>query len=46
MSFDLKNVKATCQKLVTRIFQLILGKMVEVYIDDILIKNHSWTDHL
>lgn len=46
MSFELKNIKAICQKLVTKIFQLILGKMVEVYIDDILIKNHSWTDHL
>ena len=34
MSFDLKNVEATYQRLVTKIFRPLLGKTMEVYIDD------------
>ena len=46
MSFDLKNVGATYQCLMTRIFNPFLGKMVEVYINDIAIKSIARLDHL
>ena len=36
MLFGLKNVKATYQRLVTKMFRPLLGKTVEVYIDDML----------
>ena len=36
MSFDLKNPGATYQRLVTKIFRPLLGKTIEVYIDDML----------
>ena len=34
MPFRLKNVRATYQRLVTKMFQPLLGKTMEVYIDD------------
>ena len=39
MPFGLKNTRATYQRLVTKIFYPMLGKMTEVYIDDILVKS-------
>ena len=38
MSFSLKNVGATYQRLVTKMFRPLLGKTMEVYIDDMLVK--------
>ena len=37
--FGLKNVRATYQRLVTKIFQPLIGKTMEVYIDDMLVKS-------
>ena len=38
MSFSLKNVGATYQRLMMKIFQHLLGQNIEFYIDDMLIK--------
>ena len=45
MSFGLKNVGATYQRLVTKMFRSLLGKTMEVYIDDILIKSKERSNH-
>ena len=45
MSFRLKNVEATYQRLVTKIFRPFLGKTMEVYIDDMLVKSKERPDH-
>ena len=45
MPFGLKNVGATDQRLVTKMFRLLLGKTMEVYIDDMLIKSKERPDH-
>ena len=39
MPFELKNVAATYQRLVNRMFQEQIGASMEVYIDDILVKS-------
>ncbi|XP_070012962.1 uncharacterized protein [Nicotiana sylvestris] len=46
MPFGLKNVSATYQRLVTKMFQEHLGKTVEVYIDDMLVKTQHSGDHI
>ena len=46
MLFGLKNVGTTYQQLMNKIFQPILGKTIEVCIDDILIKRQSQVKHL
>ena len=45
MPFGLKNVGATYQRLVTKMFRPLLGKTMEVYIDDMLIKSKERSDH-
>ena len=45
MPSGLKNDGATCQKLVTKIFRPLMGKTMEVYIDDILVKSKEWPDY-
>ena len=45
MPFRLKNVGATYQRLVTKMFRLLLGKTMEVCIDDMLIKSKERPDH-
>ena len=39
MPFGLKNVDATYQRLMTKIFRPLVGRTVEVYIDDIVVKS-------
>ena len=39
MSFGLKNASATYQRLVNKMFAELLGMMMEVYIDDMVIKS-------
>ncbi len=46
MSFGLKNVRATYQRLVTVMFGHLIGKTVEAYVDDMLIKSVREEDHL
>ena len=38
MPFDLKNSGSTYQKMMTRMFEPQLGKNIEVYIDDMVVK--------
>ena len=45
MPFGLKNTGATYQRLVTRIFRPLMGKIMEVYIDDMLFKSKERPDH-
>ena len=45
MPFGLKNAGATYQRLVTKMFRPLLGKTMEVYIDDMLIKSKERQDH-
>ena len=45
MSFGLKNVGATYQRLVTKMFRPLLRKTMEVYIDDMLVKSKERPDH-
>nr|XP_016480829.1 PREDICTED: RNA-directed DNA polymerase homolog [Nicotiana tabacum] len=46
MSFGLKNAWATYQRLVTKMFKEQLGKTMEVYIDDMLVKSTKKEDHI
>ena len=45
MPFGLKNARATYKRLVTKIFQPLMGKTMEVYIDDMLVKSKEFPDH-
>ena len=38
MSFDLKNAGATYQRLVNEMLKNLIGKSIEVYVDDMLVK--------
>lgn len=46
MSFRLKNAEASYQLLMTRIIKPLIGRTVEVYIDDIEIKRKTHFEHL
>ncbi|KAL0458440.1 UNVERIFIED_CONTAM: hypothetical protein Slati_0471200 [Sesamum latifolium] len=46
MPFGLKNVGATYQRLVDKIFRPQIGKNVEVYVDDMLVKSKKAEDHI
>ena len=45
MLFGLKNVGATYQRLVTKMFRPLLGKTIEAYIDNMLVKSKDHPDH-
>ncbi|GKV32530.1 hypothetical protein SLEP1_g41127 [Rubroshorea leprosula] len=46
MPFGLKNAGATYQKMVTIVFHAQIGKNLEVYVDDIVVKSLRAEDHL
>ena len=46
MPFGLKNAEATYQRLVNQMFEKQIGRNVEVYIDDMLVKSKEEEDHL
>ena len=46
MSFGLKNVEATYQRLVTSMFSHQVGRNVEMYVDDMLVKSKDKANHL
>ena len=46
MPFGLKNVGATYQRLVNQMFKKQIGRKVEVYVDDMLVKSREEEDHL
>ncbi|XP_059629770.1 uncharacterized protein LOC132272686 [Cornus florida] len=45
MLFGLKNVRVTYQRLVNKIFNEMLGKTVETYIDDMVVESVKKEDH-
>ena len=45
MLFGLKNVGATYQRMVTKIFRPLIGTSMEVYINDMLVKSKERPDH-
>src|SRR4026207_421772 len=46
MTFGLKNAGATYQRAMNYIFHDLIGKLVEIYIDDIVVKSKSAGGHL
>lgn len=46
MPFDLKNVRATYQKLMIRIFLVQIRESIEVYMDDMIVNSISLEKHL
>ena len=46
MLFGLENAKATYQYLVKKTFAKLLGKSMEVYVDDILVKSLQAEQHI
>lgn len=45
MPFDLENARATYQRLMDKIFTNQLGRNLEVYVDDMMVKSRSTTSH-
>lgn len=45
MSFGLKNASATYQRLITKIFKPLIDRTMEVYIDDIVVTNKTYSEH-
>ena len=46
MPFGLKNVGSTYQRIMTRMFEPQLGKNIEVYIDDMVVKSRVVFEHV
>ena len=46
MPFGLKNAKSTYQKMMTKMFETQLGKNIEVYIDDMVVKSKVVSEHV
>ena len=46
MPFGLKNAGSTYQRMMTKIFEPQLGKNVEIYIDDMVVKSKLVSEHL
>lgn len=46
MSFGLKNVGSTYQRIMTRMFKPQLGKSIEIYVDDMVVKSKVVFEHL
>jgi len=46
MTFGLKNVGATYQRAMNFIFHEFIDKLVEIYIDDVVVKSGDFTKHL
>jgi ethanolamine transporter EutH len=46
MPFGLKNVGATYQRLINKMFQKQIARTVEVYVDDMLVKNIQAAEHI
>ena len=45
MPFGLKNAEVTYQRMMSRIFEPLLGKSMEAYIDNMLVKSKSRENH-
>ena len=46
MPFGLKNVGATYQRMMTSMFEPQLGKNIDIYIDDMVVKSKVESDHV
>ena len=46
MTFGLKNAASTYQRMMTRMFESLLGKNIEIYIDDMVVKSKVVSEHL
>ena len=46
MHFGLKNAGVTYQRMMTRMFEPQLGKSIEIYIDDMVIKSKLESEHI
>ena len=46
MPFGSKNAGATCQRLVNQMFSKQIGRNMEVYVDNILVKSKEAKTHL
>ena len=46
MPFGLKNVGSTYQRMMTRMFKPQLGKSIEIYVDDMVVKSKVVSEHL
>jgi len=46
MTFGLKNADATYRRAMNYIFHELIGKIVEIYIDDVVVKSKGYQEHL
>ena len=46
MPFGLKNARSTYKRMVTRMFELQIGRNVKAYIDDMVVKSKQVSEHL
>ena len=46
MPFELKNSGSTYQRMMTRMFESLLGKNIEIYTDDMVVKSKMVSEHL
>ena len=46
MPFRLKNAGSTYQRMMTKMFEPQLGKNIEIYIDDMVVKSKVMSDHV
>ena len=46
MPFGLKNARSTYQQIMTKMFKPQLGRSIEVYIDDMVVKNKMVSKHV
>ncbi|XP_022851304.1 uncharacterized protein LOC111373062 [Olea europaea var. sylvestris] len=46
MPFGLKNAGATYQKLINKVFADLIGKTIEAYVDDMVVKSKQVDDHI
>ena len=46
MPFGLKNASSTYQRMMMRMFESLLGKNIEIYIDDMVVKSKMVSEHL
>ena len=46
MPFGLKNAGSTYQRMMTKMFESQLGKNIEIYIDDMVVKSKMVSEHL
>jgi len=46
MLFRLKNAGATCQRLVNKVFAVLIGKTMEVYVNDMITKSVKEINHV